>query len=258
MKKTLILFGALCSTIFAEPTSTESKWVQLFNGKDLTGWIPKVNKHELGVNFADTWRVEDGLLKVRYDKYEKFDEQYGHLFYEKPFSHYRLRIEYRFIGDQVEGGPKWAIRNNGVMFHCQDPKTMDVIQKFPVSVEFQLLGGSGKNKRSTANLCTPGTNIVKDSELVRKHVIPSSSKTYYGDAWVTAEYEVHGSGSVKHIMEGETVLEYKNIQYDPSNEHAKKLIKDKNLLIEGGYISIQAESAPIDIRKVEVLELPKE
>src|SRR4051794_20414403 len=119
-------------------------WVPLFNGKDLTGWTPKITKYPFGENFGDTFRVEDGLLKVRYDKYDQFDGKFGHLFYKDKFSDYVVRVEYRFVGEQCKGGPGWAIRNSGVMFHCQDPKTMRKDQEFPVSIEAQLLGGNGK------------------------------------------------------------------------------------------------------------------
>ena len=130
----------------------DEKWIPLFNGKDLEGWTPKFAGHDLGENYLDTFRVENGVLTVRYDKYEKFDNKFGHLFYKDAFSHYKIRAEYRFVGDQVKGGPGWALRNNGLMLHCQDPKTIGKDQSFPVSIEVQLLGGNGKDKRSTANL----------------------------------------------------------------------------------------------------------
>lgn len=143
-------------------------WIQLFNGKDLTGWTPKIRGHELGVNYADTFRVENGVIKTAYDKYEgPFRGRYGHLFYKEPFSNYLLRIEYRFVGDQANGGPGWATRNSGVMIHGQDPKGMTKDQEFPVSIEVQFLGGDGKNPRQTGNLCTPGTNVVLDGKLPR-------------------------------------------------------------------------------------------
>ena len=236
----------------------DGEWVPLFNGKNLDGWTPKITGHELGVNHADTFRVEDGILKVKYDKYKEFGGQFGHLFHKDKFSHYRLRVEYRFVGEQCKGGEGWAVRNSGVMFHCQDPKTMAKDQKFPVSIEFQLLGGLGKGKRPTANMCSPGTNIVLDGKLFTTHCLNSKSKTYDGDVWVTAELEVNGSGTVKHSVEGEVVMEYEKPQLDPKDADAKKLIKDeKKLLLEDGYISLQAESHPVEFRKVEIKVLKK-
>ena len=232
-------------------------WVPIFNGKNLDGWKPKIRGYEYGDNHADTFRVEDGLLKVRYDKYEKFDENFGHLFFKESYSHYRIRVEYRFVGEQVKGGPGWAIRNSGIMIHGQDPKTMAKGQKFPVSIEVQLLGGNGKDPRQTGNLCTPGTNVVFDSKLHLPHCTNSKSKTFPADEWVTCEVEVHGSGKVEHFINGDSVIQYEKCQYDERDPEAKLLIKDKKLLIEGGTISLQSESHPIDFRKVEIKILKK-
>ena len=98
---------------------TEGKWVSLFNGKDLDGWTPKIKGYDLGDNYANTFRVADGMIQVRYDGYDRFEKKYGHLFYKQPFSHYRLKVEYRFVGKQANEGEGWAIRNSGVMIHGQ-------------------------------------------------------------------------------------------------------------------------------------------
>src|SRR3989339_1869309 len=87
--------------------SGEARWISLFDGKSLAGWTPKIAGYELGDNYGSTFRVEDGVLKVAYDKYEKFDDKFGHLFYKDSFSHYRIRLEYRFTGEQTPGGPGW-------------------------------------------------------------------------------------------------------------------------------------------------------
>ncbi|MCA9221091.1 MAG: DUF1080 domain-containing protein [Planctomycetales bacterium] len=231
-------------------------WIQLFNGKNLDGWTVKIRRHEAGDNFGNTFRVEDGVMKVGYEKYEKFDETFGHIFYNKPYSHYRLRVEYRFVGDQVDGGPGWAFRNSGVMVHGESPLTMAKDQDFPASIEVQLLGGSGSGERTTANLCTPGTNVVMDGKLVTRHCTSSTSKTYHGDQWVTVEIEVRGGESIKHIIDGQTVLEYTQPQLDNREAHAKELAaKQGGLLLTGGTISLQSESHPVEFRKVELLEL---
>lgn len=235
-------------------------WIQLFNGKDLTGWTPKIRGHELGVNYADTFRVEDGVIKVAYDKYEgPFRGRYGHLFYEEPYSNYLLRIEYRFVGEQAKGGPGWATRNSGVMIHGQDPKEMTKDQEFPVSIEVQFLGGDGKNPRNTGNLCTPGTNVVMDGKLHTPHCTNSSSDTFHGDQWVTAEIEVHGGKTIRHKINGKTVLKYSEPQLDPADANAKKLLDaGAAKIITGGTISLQSESHPVEFRKVELKPLPDE
>lgn len=232
--------------------NSDPEWTDLFNGKNLDGWIVKIAGHDLGDNYKDTYRVEDGILKVAYDQYEKFNGEFGNLFYKTPFSHYILRVEYRFVGDQVSGGPAWAFRNSGVMIHSQSPESMGKDQNFPVSIEVQTLGGDGEHARTTGNLCTPGTNVVMNDALVTTHCISSTSETYHGDAWVTLEIEVHGNNRVRHIVNGQTVLEYSQPQLDPQDADAKKLIKDGNLMLDEGYIALQAESHPVEFRKVQI------
>lgn len=236
----------------AEPTD---KWVPLFNGQDLEGWTPKIRGYAVGENFGNTFRVQDGLLKVSYDQYDQFEERFGHLFYKTPYSHYRFRVEYRFVGEQCPGGPGWAIRNSGVMIHGEDPAGMAIGQDFPASIEVQLLGGNGRDARTTSNLCTPGTNVVMDDQLITRHCTSSTSKTYHGDQWVTAEIEVRGGKVIRHILEGETVLEYSEPQYDEADAHAKELAAKHGKLLTSGTISLQSESHPIEFRKVEIMVL---
>ncbi len=236
----------------------QDDWIQLFNGRDLTGWTPKITGYELGDNFGDTFRVEDGLLKVAYDQYDNFDGRFGHLFYEESFSYYVLRIEYRFVGEQAPGGPSWAIRNSGVMLHGEPAEAMSKDQEFPVSIEAQFLGGTGEGERTTANLCTPGTNVVMGGELIRRHCTNASSLTYHGDAWVTVELEVRGGDVIRHIIDGEVVLEYEEPQLDDREEHSRELAaRQGGLLLTGGTISLQSESHPIEFRTVELRRLAR-
>ena len=232
------------------------QWLQLFNGRDLADWTAKFAKHDLGENFRNTFRVEDGLLKVRYDQWPTFDGEFGHLFYKDPFSYYLLAAEYRFVGEQVAGGPSWAIRNNGLMLHSPHPRTMPKDQDFPISLEFQLLGGLGKGPRTTANLCTPGTNVVMNGQLHTQHCTNSTSQTYDGDQWVRVEVLVHGDELVRHMIDGKTVLEYSKPQIGGGSvSNFDPAVKVDGMPLTGGYISIQAETAPIDFRKIELLNL---
>lgn len=239
----------------ASPAWTADNYVPLFNGKDLNDWRAKITGYPLGENYGNTFRVEDGVLKVSYDQYTEFGNRFGHLFYKHPFTNYRLRVEYRFVGEQAKGGAGWAFRNSGVMIHGQAPETMRKDQEFPVSIEVQFLGGRGSGERSTANLCTPGTNVVMDGKLHTPHCTDSKSKTYHGDEWVTVEIEVRGN-TIKHIIDGETVLTYTDPQLDPKDPDAKAMLDGgQPKLLTGGTISLQSESHPVEFRKVELLEL---
>lgn len=220
------------------------EWIDLFNGKDLSNWSPKVRGYPLGENALNTFRVKDGVMQIRYDNYEEFGGKFGHIFSKAgPFSHYKIQVEYRFVGEQVKGGPAWAYRNNGIMFHTQDPKTMALDQDFPGCMEYQLLGGNGKDERSTGNLCTPGSQVVIDGELRKDHCMNSTSETYHGEQWVTAELVVHGSKLAQHFINGKKVFEYTDLQWDDGTP------------MESGHIALQAETAPTDFRKVRLLNL---
>jgi hypothetical protein len=235
-------------------------WIQLFNGRNLDGWTPKFAHHDLGENFRDTFRVENGLLEVRYDKWPNFVDEFGHLFYKDPFSYFLLAAEYRFVGKQVPTERKdlaWAVRNNGLMILSPPPSTMMKDQDFPISIEVQLLGGLSDGKpRSTANLCTPGTNVVMNGKLHTPHCTNSTSKTYDGDQWVRVEVLVHGDELVRHMVEGQTVLEYSKPQIGGgAASPTDPAVKIDGTPLTGGYISIQAETAPADFRKIELLNL---
>jgi hypothetical protein len=237
----------------------KEKWIALFDGKSLEGWTPKIVGQPLGQDADHIFSAgEGGVIRVAYPAGKDFGNKFGHLFYKTPYGHYRLRIEYRFVGEQAQGGPGWAFRNSGVMIHGQDPKTMRVDQDFPVSIEVQFLGGTDTGERPTANLCTPGTNVVMDGKLHTTHCTNSKSKTIRGDEWVTVEVEAHGDGVIKHFVDGVEVIAYEEPQLDPSDADAKALLDARGgeKRLTGGYLSLQAESHPIEFRKVEILPLP--
>ena len=250
----VLLVTPIIASAQREPDRKE--WVQLFNGNDLSNWQVKITGHNLNDNFGNTFRVEDGKLKVSYDKYEKFDSRFGHIFYNGKFSNYIIAVEYRFTGGQAHGGPTWAVRNSGIMIHCQSPSSMLKDQDFPISIEVQLLGGTGSGPRSTANLCTPGTHVEMTGKLITQHCVNSTSKTYDGDRWVRVETTVLGSSRIKHVVEGETVLEYEKPQIGGGQvTNFDESVKKDGTPLEEGYISLQSESHPIEFRKVELLNL---
>lgn len=255
----IFLAGLLfsCSTSRQAAGPQQEEWRPLFNGKNLAGWTPKIRGYAVGENYANTFRVEGGLLKTSYEGYAgDFDSRFGHLFYEQPFSYYRLRATYRFVGEQAPGGPSWALRNSGLMIHGQPAETMGLMQDFPICIEVQLLGGTGEGERPTANLCTPGTHVEMDGKLITDHCISSTSKTYRGDQWVTVEILVLGDSLIQHYVEGDTVLTYSKPQigggvvdgFDPA-------VKRDGTPLTGGTISLQSESHPLEFQSVELLNL---
>lgn len=256
MKYAVIVFFCLCASIaFGQKKADKQEWQQLFNGKNLDGWDIKIRGNDLNDNFGQTFRVEDGKMVVRYDQYDDFKRKYGHIFYKGDFSYYRIAVEYRFVGEQAPKGEGWAWRNSGIMVHGQTAASMGKDQDFPASIEVQLLGGDGK-KRTTCNLCTPGTNVVMDGKLITQHCINSTSQTYNGDQWVRAEVLVLGDSLIQHFANGEKVLEYNKPQLGGGNVsgHDPALFVNGKLL-DHGSISLQSESHPVEFRKVELLNL---
>ena len=236
---------------------TRKDWVPIFNGKNLDGWTAKLAHHEEGEDFGDTFRVEDGLLKVSYDKYEDFGSRFGHLFWKDKLSHYVVRVEYRFVGHQMKGGASYALLNSGIMIHSESPQSILKEQDWPISVEAQLIGNpAGSGSRPTMNVCTPGTEIFMKGEMVKAHCTNSTSKAYHGDEWVTVEVEVHGAEKVRHLIDGKVVLEYEKPMigggvangWDPA-------VKVDGTVLSEGYIALQSESQPVEFRKVELLNL---
>lgn len=243
----LVLLFSQCN--FAQNNNEKENWEQLFNGKDLTDWDIKITNHDLNDNYKNTFRVENGILKISYDQYEKFDDKFGHMYYKKPYSFYKIRFVYRFTGEQLEGGAEWNVRNSGIMFHSQSAQSMAKDQEFPASLEIQLLGGLGEGERTTANLCTPGTTVEMEGKLNLNHCINSSSKTYHGDQWVQVSAIVLGDSTISHLVEGETVLSYQKPRLgDDSGKNPGQRLKE-------GYIAVQAESHPIEFKNIEVLNL---
>lgn len=252
----LLLLLVVCCKPSVQQQEQE-KWIQLFNGSDLEDWDIKFAKHPLNEIYLNTFRVEDGMLVVNYDEWDSIDGEFGHIFYRQPFSYYRLRVEYRIVGEQVPGVAGWAYKNSGVMFHSQSAESMLVEQPFPISIEAQFLGGGEEGDRPTANLCTPGTNVVIDGELVTRHCISSSSETFRGEEWVNVELIVLGDSIVHHLVNGDTVLTYMQPQIGGGGLPEGFPLLDGTLL-SSGYIALQAESHPFQFRKVELLDLSEE
>jgi hypothetical protein len=256
----LVAISASISFAFSDSNKTENldkEWQSLFNGKNLDGWIVKINHHELGDNYANTFRVVDGKIQVNYDDYGPFNEQFGHMFYREPFSSYHLKFEYRITDQWLKDAPSYAFRNSGVMFHSQDPKTILKDQDWPISVEFQLLADAGDGQpRPTGNMCSPGTDVFINRAKYPEHCINSSSKTYGLNEWVSAELIVYRDSLVIHIINGDTVLQYTNPQIgggvvngcDPS-------IKIDGKPLTGGYIALQSEGNEVEFREIKIKKL---
>ena len=261
----IVLGMVTCSESFANETfqdnagenkADESNWISLFNGKDLEGWTVKIAGHPVGENFANTFRVEDGILKCEYDDYGPFNKQFGHLYSNLAYSHYKLRLQYRFVGRMLPDAPNYVDLNSGVMLHSQSPQSMRLDQGFPASLEMQFLASLGKGKRQTGNVCTPGTHLNYDGQLTKQHIVKSSGPTLPADQWVAVEMEVHGHELIIYRVEGKEVLRFRFPVLDPESEEAQDILAlgaDRKLSF--GHIALQAEAQRVWFRNIELLPL---
>jgi hypothetical protein len=240
-------------TMVAAPTGA---WVSLFNGKDLSGWNVKIAGQDLNDNYRNTFRVQDGLLKVSYQDYDKFNDRFGSLFTKQKFSHYWLRAEYRFSGSLVSGAPRWAYKNSGLQLHSQSPDTMRKEQQFPVSVEFDIVGAHFYGGAPTGDVCQNGTHVLVQGAPVKGLCSKVSDVSLRNDDWVTVVAEVDGAKRVRQIVNGALVVEYTDVTLDENNQDARRLIAaGAPRELDSGYISIQSNGAPIEFRRIEVLPI---
>lgn len=238
-----------------EEVKKTNKWVSLFNGNNLDGWTMKIAGHKIGENFGNTFRVKDSILSIRYDEYgDNFNNRFGALYFDKKLTNYRLKLEYRFVGETAPGAPEWGYRDSGVQFHCQPPTTVKLDQQFPVCLEYNLHGGNGTDERPIGEICANGTFVEVNGKKNESYCTPATiKKTFHGDQWVTLELDVK-DGKITHYANGEEILTYKNPTFNPEHELGKEFIVDGDTTVKDGYISLQSNSHPIDFRKIELIE----
>ena len=247
----IFIFSFVISLFLVE---NNKKWIELFNGKNLDGWEVKITGYKLGKNYRNTFKVEDGAIKVSYEDYIKFGGRFGHIFYTKnEFQNYVLSLDYKFSGKHLKGAHEWSIKNSGVMLHSQNPNTMLKNQEFPVSAETQLLGGIGSGERTTGNICTPGIDVDINGKVVEYHCANSKSMTY-DDNWVNIEIIVYSDSLIHHVVESDTVLTYTNLRV--GGEFIPKNYKGRvGERLNKGYISLQSEGHPVEFRNIKIREI---
>ena len=256
--KTNILFILALMLLFAcqskQTIENKENWVSLFNGKNLDGWEIKIKGFPLGENYKNTFSVKDSMIVVSYSEYDKFDMHFGHLFSKVKYSNYKLRLQYKFIGEAAKDAPSWAFMNNGVMLHSQSAESMELDRDFPASIEAQFLGSNDTLKRPTLSVCTPGTIVSINGKPVTDHCTDSKSKPMPKDEWVNVEVIVYNDSIIHHVVNGDTVMTYTKPCLVPGESYSLKEIKDTTSLKEG-YLALQAEGHGTLFRKIEILDL---
>jgi len=115
MRKNILLTMMLPALAFAQATGGEPGWKQLFNGKDLAGWV------QVG---HEKWTVEDGAIHG-----QGITKDYGYLRTERKYKDFELSLRFKALA----GG------NSGVFFHADfKPGTADVSQGLQFEIDRAL------------------------------------------------------------------------------------------------------------------------
>lgn len=237
------------------PDHHTSKWMTLFNGKNLDHWVPKIAGYPLGENFGNTFRADHGVLSTRYDQYDSFNNRFGALYFDRKFKNYRLKLEYRFVGELTHGAPSWGYRDGGIQYHCQPPNSIGLSQPFPVCLEFNLHGADGKGERPTGEICASGMYVeIAGQKNTLFCTPPTVKKTLDGEQWVQAEVLVK-DGRITHFVNGEAVLQFEHPHFDSANALGRQFIVNGDDVVRDGYISLQSNSHPMDFRNIAIMEL---
>jgi len=119
MKKAFI-FSIAAITILLFNSMSQAQSVDIFNGKDLSGWHLDVPDMDKDPNVKNPFIVRDGVLV-------SLGTPKGHLISDSVYQNYRLEVQYRFPGKPG---------NCGVLVHASTPRAL--YGMFPKSIEVQM------------------------------------------------------------------------------------------------------------------------
>ena len=176
-----LLLLAVATAAIAE---TNERWVQLFNGKDLTGWKTHPNN-------PGSWRVEDGVLVSG-------GRDVSHLFSERgDYQDFQFRVEAR-ISDKG---------NSGQLFRAP------FAPGYPAGYEAQINSTFPFDPVRTGSLY-PAFNKKLTSEQRAKIIV--SDELVKPDEWFTQEVTVRGNHIVIKVN-GKTTVDF----VDKNNTYTK-------------------------------------
>ncbi len=188
---------------------------QLFNGKDLSGWVidgPTEYKDKTTGQTLPLWTVQDGNIVTA-------GKGFGFLRYDREqFADFKLHVEYRMSKNANSG--------IGIRTGKFDPKKSTATRPSYFSYEVQLLDDAGKkpDKHSSGSLyryVAPKVNAVKPSP-----------------EWNTIDIECRGP-RIRITMNGREILDV--------DQSTVPEIKNKPLK---GYVCLQSHTNRVEFRKV--------
>jgi hypothetical protein len=222
------------AAVAQEPASAEAivpdRVIELFNGRDLSGWKPDVPTRDKNPEAPDSFIVRNGMLV-------SLGVPRGHLLTDSAYRDYRLEVEYRFPGKPG---------NCGVLVHASRLRALSAM--FPQSIEVQM------NHLHAGDFWCIEENIeVPDMETRR----PRKEGQKYGGS----------EGDARRILNltdtSEKPLGEWNTMVIEARGRTLRVLVNGDLVNEGfastadrGRIAIQAEGAEVEFRRVQIGPLP--
>lgn len=192
----MLLINTACDKTKTENTG---EWIDLFNGKDLTGWTASEN--------TGSFKVEDGILVASGDR--------SHLFYSGDLENAQFR-NFEFSVDVMTT----YLANSGIYFHTKYQEEGWPERGFEVQINNTHIGGGDYRE------------LKKTGSL---YGIRNTYKTYVKDSvW----FNVHFIVQNKHVMievDGRKIVDYMEAA-DPSQQ---KLHSRPDSLLTPGTFGLQ-------------------
>ena len=201
--------------------------IELFNGKDLSGWVVDgPTEFENKGNKEPIWVAENGMITCRVNN----RKSYGFLRYDKnQFADFVFSLEYRLSEKEL---PKQSPCNSGIGIRTgvYDPQKSDSPPS-RAGYEIQLLDDAMKNpdKHSTGSLY--------------RYIVPKVKAVKPAPEWNKIEIECKGP-RIMVTLNGEKIIDV--------DQTTVEEIKNKPLK---GYVCVQNHGGKVDFRNLRVKEL---
>lgn len=206
------------------PHTSQAQTIDLFNGKDLTGWHVDVPEMDDDPDVKSPFIVRDGMLV-------SLGTPGGHLITDEVYRDYRLEVEYRFAGEPG---------NCGVLVHASTPRAL--YEMFPKSIEVQMMHeNAGDFWCIVEDITVPDMESrrgpreewgITEGKKRRILNLTEGSERPLGE-WNTMVIEALGDG-IKVWVNGDLV----NHGFDATAEE--------------GQIAVQAEGSEVEFRKLQL------
>jgi len=258
-----VLGLTVACTSSARAKSRSEGWIQLFNGKDFSGWYIYLSGQERNYDPDEVFTVKDGVLHIYKNTKDQGPAPLGYLSTEIAYSHYHLRFQYKW-GKKRFGSRAQEKRNSGLMYHGVGPD--GVHQKtWPRSLECQVqehdTGGviciAGARCTVSIDPEVPGRHRVRGQYLPAEEGGVPSTSTFWSikngthdtlEGWNTVEVIVMGNDYAVYIVNGQVNHRLTRLE--------QKSDSGEWVPLTAGKILLQAELAEVYFRNIEIKPLP--